>query len=196
MNNYDEIKNLLKKSQNLLKNPNKLQEEQESILRKHNLLKEQEDTRLNLAQDIEDEIVDDKEEIEGEPSKADKKQSYRISGGVLTIHSKDFKDLELTTEDKQSFQETMEEFVDNVTNLVEFEPLNIYPNDVQWSGKIIDLDIEFFFSIGENNGIYINTTMTKIDENYLEMLEKLKQFYEKFKAKWSQVIGSRKKTKN
>lgn len=190
MSQYDEIKKLLKSSENLLKTSSKLMEEQ-NIRKKYGFINETEDDRrLNLAQNVEDDIEDEFESPE------DKKQSYRISNGVLTIHGKNSKDLEITTEDKQAFQETMQEFVETVSDLAEFEPLNIYKNDVQWGGKIIDLDIEFFFSIGENNGIYVNSTMTKIDENYLDMLEKLKVFYEKFKSKWAKVLSSRKKTLN
>lgn len=189
MNQYDEIKKLLNNSKNLFKGKDYLVQETENIRKKYSLLTETEDDkRLNLAKDVEDNLEDEFESPE------DKKQSYRISNGVLTIHGKDSKDLEITSEDKQAFQETMEEFVDSVSDLTEFEPLNIYKNDVQWGGKIIDLDIDFFFSIGENNGIYVNSTMTKIDENYLTMLEKLKQFYEKFKSKWAKVLSSRKKT--
>jgi len=189
MNQYDEIKNLLNKSKNLFKDKDSRVNEIDNIRKKYSLISEQDDDkRLNLGQDVEDNIEDEFESPE------DKKQSYRISNGVMTIHGKESRDLEITTEDKQAFQETMEEFVDTVSDLAEFEPLNIYKNDVQWGGKIIDLDIEFFFSIGENNGIYVNSTMTKIDENYLEMLEKLKVFYEKFKSKWAKVLSSRKKT--
>ena len=36
--------------------------------------------------------------------------------------------------------------------------------------------------------------MTKIDDDYLEFLNKLKQYYEKFKSKWAKVLASRKKT--
>lgn len=189
MNQYDEIKKLLNKSKSLLKDKDSRINEYEDIRKKYSLISEQDDDkRLNLGQDVEDNIEDEFESPE------DKKQSYRISNGVLTVHGKENKDLEITTEDKQAFQETMEEFVETVSDLAEFEPLNIYKNDVQWGGKIIDLDIDFFFSIGENNGIYVNSTMTKIDENYLKMLEKLKVFYEKFKSKWAKVLSSRKKT--
>ena len=97
-------------------------------------------------------------------SKDDKQQSYRISGGVITLNGKDSTDLELTTDEKIAFQETMDEFVDGVSDLVDFEPLNLYKTDVEWGGKIIDFDIEFYFTIGENNGIYINGTMMKVDE--------------------------------
>jgi hypothetical protein len=193
MNQYDEIKKLISKSKLMLRPESELNEEFDEIRKKYTLLTEQgSESRLDLAGDIEDNIEDDFEDDEEDPD--DIKQSYRISNGILTIHGKDKKDLEITTDDKTAFQETMSEFVDTVSDLSEFEPLNIYNNDVQWGGKIIDLDIEFFFSIGENNGIYINSTMTKIDENYLKVLEKLKVYYEKFKSKWANVLSSRRKT--
>jgi hypothetical protein len=88
----------------------------------------------------------------------------------------------------------MDEFVNEVSDLVDFNKLNLYPNNVEWSGKIIDFDIEFLFSIGEESGIYINGDMIKTDDDFLTMITKLKSFYEKFKSKWSKVLASRKKT--
>ena len=102
--------------------------------------------------------------------------------------------MELTTDEKIAFQETMDEFVNEVSDLVDFNKLNLYPNNVEWSGKIIDFDIEFLFSIGEESGIYINGDMIKTDDDFLTMITKLKSFYEKFKSKWSKVLASRKKT--
>lgn len=171
INEYDEIKNLLKRSKMLM-----------------------EQGPINLAKSIEDKIDDEQTNIDPEKVKKDKSRSYRISGGILTIHGKEKKDLELTTEEKRSFQETMDEFVNDVSDLGEFGTLNIYENEVQWSGKIMDFDIEFFFSIGENNGVYINGNMIKLDEKLSEMVQKLTTFYDKFKAKWAKVLGLRKKT--
>jgi hypothetical protein len=88
----------------------------------------------------------------------------------------------------------MDEFINEVSDLVDFNKLNLYPNNVEWSGKIIDFDIEFLFSIGEESGIYINGDMIKTDDEFLTMITKLKSFYEKFKSKWSKVLASRKKT--
>jgi len=34
----------------------------------------------------------------------------------------------------------------------------------------------------------------KIDENYLQMVEKLQKYYEKFKSKWAKILAVRKKT--
>lgn len=178
INEYDELKTLLKRSRMLMEQPE----------------------GINLAKSIENRISDDTEYETSEPSedsvKKDKSKSYRISGGLLTIHSKEKKELELTTEEKTAFQETMDEFVSEVSDLSDFGVLNMYPNEVQWSGKVIDFDIEFFFSIGENNGVYINGDMIKLDEKLTELITKLTSFYEKFKAKWAKVISIRKKTKS
>ena len=37
--------------------------------------------------------------------------------------------------------------------------------------------------------------MIKADDNFLEQITKLKSFYNKFKSKWSKIIGNRKLTK-
>jgi len=151
----------------------------------------------NLGKSIENEIDTDMKqdaEVDVEKVKKDKSKTYRISGGLLTMHGKDKKDLELTTEEKTAFQETMDEFVDEVSDLSDFGVLNLYPNEVQWSGKVIDMDIEFFYSIGENNGVYLNGDMIKLDEKLTELVTKLTSFYDKFKSKWAKVISMRKKT--
>jgi hypothetical protein len=175
MNQYDEIKSLLKKTRMLM-------EQAEAT---------------NLAKSIESEIENDvrqDDEVDVEKVKKDKSKTYRISGGLLTIHGKDKKDLELTTDEKTAFQETMDEFVDEVSDLSDFGVLNLYPNEVQWSGKVIDMDIEFFYSIGENNGVYLNGDMIKLDETLTELVTKLTSFYDKFKSKWAKVISMKKKT--
>ena len=191
-NSYDEIKKLLKASNNLLKG-DKLVENVNEIKKSYGMILEDNPRfdRVNPMEDIEKNI----ENTDEPKSKDDKQQSYRISGGVITLNGKDSTDLELTTDEKIAFQETMDEFVDGVSDLVDFEPLNLYKTDVEWGGKIIDFDIEFYFTIGENNGIYINGTMMKVDEEFLTMMNKLQTYYEKFKSKWSKVISSRKKTK-
>jgi len=200
-NSHDEIKKLLKASRTLLSNE-KLNEEYEDIRVRYNILSEQSNItdRYNVADSIEDEIDDDeyetamKDEEDDEETSKDIKQGYRISGGILVLHGKDQKELELTTDEKTAFQETMDEFVNEVSDLVDFNKLNVYQQNVEWSGKIIDYDTEFFLSIGEENGVYVNSEMVKIDDNFLDFLTKLKAYYEKFKSKWSKVLANRKRT--
>lgn len=174
-NEYDEIKNLLKRSR---------------------FLQEQ----VNIAKSIEDSIeydtsVDKDDELDPEKVKKDKSKTYRISGGLLTLHGKDKKEIELTSDEKTAFQETMDDFVGEVSDLSDFGVLNLYENSVDWSGKVIDFDLEFFYTIGENNGVYINGDMIKLDDKLVELVNKLTSYYEQFKTKWAKIVSSRKKTK-
>jgi hypothetical protein len=89
----------------------------------------------------------------------------------------------------------MDEFVEEVSDLVDFDVLNVYENNVEWSGKIIDEDLEFILRIGEDSGIYINAQMVKVDQEFLDLINKLQQYYQKFKSKWSRILASRKKTR-
>ena len=160
------------------------------------------DHQINVAKDIETKINQDNSEYEtaedsdntNESSPKDKVQKYRVSGGILALHGKEKTDLDITTDDKIAFQESMDEFVQEVSDLVDFNTLNVYPNNVEWSGKVIDEDLNFTFTIGENSGIYINADMTKVDEDFLELINKLQQYYQKFKSKWGKVLAGRKKT--
>ena len=204
MNKHDEIKKLLKASHKLLSNSASITEEVE-IKQKYNLILEQGvvptsgdiTKKIDVASAIEDEIDSDEETYDEEPKKSsrDKRQAYRISGGILVLHGKKQSELEITTDEKVAFQETMNEFVSEVSDLAEFNQLNVYPNLVEWSGKLIEFDIDFIFSLGEQNGIYIKGEMINTDDDFLEMIQKLKSYYEKFKSKWAKVMGNRKLTK-
>tara|TARA_R110000803_G_scaffold30543_3_gene68794 strand:+ start:1453 stop:2055 length:603 start_codon:yes stop_codon:yes gene_type:complete len=194
MNQYDEMKSLLDASRKMLGKDN-LNETRET-LKSMGLLNEQEeevvtdltDDPVNIAADIEDNIES--------TSNEDRSESYRVSGGIITLHGKTKQDVELSTDEKLAYQETMQDFVDQVSDLSDFGTLHLYPNNVEWSGKVIDFDLEFFYSIGENNGVYVNGDMIKLDESLVELINKLTSFYEQFKSKWAKVLSQRKKTKN
>jgi hypothetical protein len=155
---------------------------------------------INVAADIEAKISDDESQVVGKAVKKNLEaeeeyvQRYRISGGILAIHGKSKSDTDITSDDKVAFQDTMDEFTEEVSDLVDFNQLNVYSNTVEWSGKIIDKDLEFIYTIGESSGVYINGNMVKVDDETLELINKLKGFYEVFKSKWSGVLVSRKQS--
>ncbi len=120
-NSYDEIKKLLKASNNMLGKNSSLNEEISEIRKSYGIISEQEDLtqKINPIEDAEKEIEDSKET----ESKSDKQQSYRISGGVITLHGKKSTDLELTTDDKTAFQETIDELEKNdLKNFIKYTP--------------------------------------------------------------------------
>lgn len=102
--------------------------------------------------------------------------------------------MKLTDEEKQNFQETMDEFVEQVSDLVDYNVLHIYPNNIEWSGKLINFDLEFFYTLGENSGVYLNGQMMKVDDEFISMVQSLRGYYKIFSSKWAKLVGARKKT--
>tara|TARA_R110001583_G_scaffold62540_2_gene183863 strand:- start:774 stop:1337 length:564 start_codon:yes stop_codon:yes gene_type:complete len=151
-----------------------------------------------LNEQVEDVTVDTEEvqtdEFQERKRKQEKAKEYTISGGKIIVHGTKEKDLVLTGDEKSAFQETMDGFVEQVEDLVDFNVLNIYKNNIEWSGNLIRFDVEFYYAVGETNGVYINGTMMKINDDYVEMLDKLRSFYEVFSTKWAGVLASRKTT--
>ncbi len=192
-NSYDEMKSLLKKSKFLF--------EQYSDM-----------GRVNTADSISskirssvsgDAIVGGEQEDETNQQgvrtskSSSKQQKYKISGGIFVLHGDTRAEVDnITTDDKSSFQETMDEFVEEVSDLVDFDELHLYKNSVEWGGKLIDDNITFLYTIGENGGVYISADIVKIDEDFLSIITKLEQYYQKFKSKWSKMLAIRKKTPN
>ena len=188
MNRYDEIKNLVSLSKKALSK--NLNEDYNHILGKHGLLTED---VMEKEVEYETSKTEDGEEEE-KIVKSGKVRTFKISGGIISIHGKDKADLQLTYDEKTAFQETMDEFREEVSELVDFNKLNVYEDNVEWSGKIPEMELEFFFSVNENDGLYLKGDMIKINEDYIEMIEKLKSYYQKFKERWSRIIASRKTT--
>ena len=198
-NSHDEIKKLLNASRNMLGKTDI--NESSNIKKRYGILLEQEGEEVfkkpNVAKSVMQSIEKDEmgdEDVDDESVKKDKQQGYRISGGILYIHGKDRSDLELTTDEKIAFQETMDEFINEVSDLVDFKQMNIYKNNVEWGGNLINQNIDFVFSLGENNGVYIEGAMIKVDNDFVMMIGKLRTYYEKYKSKWSKVLANRKKT--
>ena len=125
----------------------------------------------------------------------EKTKEYDVSSGKIIVHGYTTPDITLTDEEKNTYQETMDDFVEQVSDLVDYNALNIYENNVEWSGILVKFDTEFFYTVGEQNGVYITGSMLKIDEEALDMFTKLKEYYQIFSAKWAKVLAERKSTK-
>lgn len=198
-NSHDEIKKLLNASRKMLSTKESIQESFE-IKKQYNLIFEEKGDdvfkKINVAKSIEKNTTETYDDDTMINNKRDKSVSYRISGGLLKIIGKTNKELQLTEDEKKAFQETMDEFVDEVSNLVDFNELIILQNDVTWSGTLNDFGIEFDYRVGEENGVYIKMdNLSKLSFEIMEIMEKLKKYYNKFKSKWGDIIGDRKVTK-
>lgn len=199
MNKHDEIKSLLNASRNMIYSNNESYNTDISkIKEKYGIIDEQKmkdiDTgdeiskRINVPTSVEAEIEFDVDKRD------DKQQAYRVSGGVIIMHGKDKRETQLTSLEKNAFQDTMDEFINEVSDMVDFNNLNVYSDNVDWSGKLIEFDLDFMYRIGETNGVYVDSEMVKVDEEFDQLIHKLRQYYEKFKSKWAKILAQRKKT--
>jgi hypothetical protein len=190
---------------------NERYDEIKSLVKKARLLNEQLNAeklgQIDVATDIEDKIEDDEAtttstlDTGGESSlttlspqeaREEFETKYRISGNILALHGPTKSSTDITTDDKNAFQDSLEEFNNEVSDLVEFGQMNVYPNTVEWSGKFIDKDFEFLYTIGESSGVYIDGVLIKLDEETKTTIDKLFDYYGKFKARWAKVLAIRK----
>lgn len=136
--------------------------------------------------------IDDSSEDDTKPE--EKREEYTVSGGKIVVHGYEEEEMKLTDEEKQNFQETMDEFVEQVSDMVDYNALHLYQNNIEWSGKLIKFDLEFFYTLGENSGVYLNGQMMKVDDEFIDMVQKLRSYYKIFSSKWAKLVGARKKT--
>jgi len=165
-NSYDDMKYMLNKVRNII-------------------FEQEEDMGRSIGYDLETEEKPDEE----------KTKEYTVSGGKIIVHGVTEQDLTLTEEEKQTYQETMEQFVEEVSDMAEFHALHIYKNNVEWSGDLLKFDVRFYYSISEVEGTYIgNNNMIKIDNEFMEVLTSVKDLYKTFESKWAKVLANRRTT--
>jgi len=191
MNNYEEIKNLIEASRKALSKD--INESSKSQIRKQYglLLEQEEEVDLNVELGKKNNESSEKKDSDDIGKPSEKEKVYRVQGNIIVLHGKTKSDIQLTTDEKNAFVESVDEFRNQVAELVDFGRLNVYHDNVEWTGKVLELNLEFFYTINEPNGIYVNGKMIKINQEYLELIGKLQSYYEKFKIKWGKIVSSR-----
>ena len=141
MNNYDEIKMLVEASRRALAG-NMNESNSTDIRKQYGIINEQKvvDTKEIDVEDTEtnNETGKDSEQI---GVKKDKQKAYRVINNVIILHGKTKADLQLTTDEKNALTSSVDEFRTDVAELTDFGDLNVYPENVEWNGKILELDL-------------------------------------------------------
>ena len=101
--------------------------------------------------------------------------------------------MKMSEEDKNSISGLIDNIKSQVSNLIDFEPgLTITREQIRLDGSITDQDINFVFIAGEENGIYINADMLKLETDVIDMITKLEKFNETFSTTMNEMITKRK----
>lgn len=143
---------------------------------KRNIIKEEED----VMQDVE--------------ATQDQKIDYNVVNDVeVKLHSSDQADLEVSQEEKSALSQLVDNFRTQVTEIADFEEgFNIYPQSIRLDGSIPDMDISFVFIAGDERGLYINADMAELNQESIEILNKLNKFQHTYEDVVNQMIVSRK----
>ena len=93
---------------------------------------------------------------------------------------------EVQTLDAQEQKEEENKFKEIVSKLVKFEPIKVYPENVEWSGHLIREKVDWTFSLDDTTGCYIYTTeLIQLRDETLEVLKKLRGYYDVWADEWS-----------
>ena len=107
---------------------------------------------------------------------------------ALLMESEDAKLIkeEVQTLDAQEQKEEENKFKEIVSKLVKFEPIKVYPENVEWSGHLIREKVDWTFSLDDTTGCYIYTTeLIQLRDETLEVLKKLRGYYDVWSDEWS-----------
>ncbi len=157
--------------------------------------------RLNESQQVKktQRLLEDTEfgidmDTEKETSDSGQKDDVLVINDVdVKMISNDEADMSLTDEQKNSISGLFDNFKQQVSQIVDFEPgLTINQDQVRLDGKLTDEDINFVFIAGKDSGVYVNAEMMKLENEVGQVLDKLVKFEETFKTTFESIINDRK----
>ena len=165
-NEYDQIKGMLNKIRSLEKKSN-----------------------INLREQVEQQPINNTSSNENNNST----DINVINNVELEIHSEDSMDLKLSDDEKNKISQLIDEFRQEISEIAELNKIDLYDNSCKLNGTITNLSINFVFSAGDDEGLYLNNTnMLKIDQTSLDIINKMKIFQDKYKTVVNELIINRK----
>jgi hypothetical protein len=96
------------------------------------------------------------------------------------------KEDEIQTVEPDEQRDEENKFKDIVSKLVKFKPIKVHRENVEWSGHLIREKIDWYFSLDDTIGCYVDTTdLIQLRDETLEVLKKLRGYYDVWSDEWS-----------
>jgi hypothetical protein len=79
-------------------------------------------------------------------------------------------------------------FKDTVTQLVEFEKIKVFKQNVKWSGKLVREKISWVYTLEDSIGCYISTDeddVLQLTDDNLKLIQKIRAYYDTWQDEWS-----------
>jgi hypothetical protein len=115
-----------------------------------------------------------------------------INDVEVKLISTDQQDTELKPDEKNAITQIIDSFRQQISQISELDPgFVISEKQIRLDGTITDLDISFVLIAGEDSGLYINSDMLSIEDETIQMIEKLSKFYPTFVTAMEPLIRDR-----
>jgi hypothetical protein len=160
------------------------------MLKTMRILKE---SNVNSTKNLLREQIEGGDRIPSPELSGEKYDSVEVINKVeVKIISTDKTQVKIQEDEKKSISDLIDSFKNQVFQLTEFEPgFTIDDNQIRLDGTILDLELNFVFIAGEDGGLYINSEMLQIEEETIEMLEKLFEFVPTFNQVIEPILSRR-----
>ena len=181
-NDYDIAKGMLKKIRTI----------NESTSNKKSIFEQVGDTGPSQEQRNSNDV----DPVTDEPEKG----AYdEVKDNITVINDVDVKllstgqeDMKLTDEQQTSISGLVDNFRQQVSQIVEFDPgFTINMDQIRLDGSLTDEDISFVLIAGKEDGVYINGDMMKLEQETMDALGKLLKFQDIFKSTFEPMITQR-----
>ena len=177
INSYDDIKGMLNRMRGL----------NESTLKTKSIITEEE------APMSQTEPGDDP--VGNEPYQEKFDNIEVINDVEVKLISTDKEDVELNEDEKNGISQLIDNFRQQVSQLADLDPgFTIEENQIRLDGSLSDLEVNFVLIAGDDDGLYINSDMLSIEDETMEMLEKLLKFKPTFTSSMEPLVRDRKIT--
>jgi hypothetical protein len=151
---------------------------------------------LNESKNTDKNIL--KEDIDSDvnPSSESSKERYDdvdvINDVEVKVLSTDKEDIELKDEERNTISQLIDNFRQQVSQLADLNPgLTITENQIRLDGTMTETEISFVFIIGEDSGLYFNGDMLNIEQETLDMFDKLLKFKPTFISEMEPLLRTR-----
>ena len=115
-----------------------------------------------------------------------------INDVEVKLMSTDRDDMGIKDDQKNSISQLIDNFRQQVSQIVDFDPgMTINEKQVRLDGVLTNEDVNFVLIAGEENGLYVNSDMLKIEDEVMVVLEKLRKFEGTFKTSMEPLITQR-----
>lgn len=140
---------------------------------------------------------EDNQDIYGNLSRNKTQENMKDDVAVINdvdikLLSSDQNDMTLDDKQKEAISTIIDNFRQQVSQIVDFQPgFTISMNQIRLDGVLTDEDLSFVLIAGEEDGVYINAEMLKLEQSIGDVLEKLVKFQETFITSMEPLITQR-----